>query len=84
LINAYGVYVVVEMVSLAKEGCGTPPRRAAVVAVLMRVAIFCKCSRRDDDDDDETWLLNAVQVVVNVASTSAMVIDFMFDILLEI
>ena len=74
--------VVVEIVSLAKDGRGpTPTTRAAVPMV---VAIFCKCSRRDDDDDDdeeddETWLLNAVQVVVTVASTRAMVIDFMFD-----
>ena len=71
--------VVVEIVSLAKDGCGPKPTTRA--AVPMVVAIFCKCSRRDDDDDDddETWLLNAVQVVVTVASTRAMVIDFMFD-----
>ena len=70
---------------MAKDGRGpTPTTRAAVPMV---VAIFCKCSRRDDDDDDdeeddETWLLNAVQVVVTVASTRAMVIDFMFECLL--
>jgi len=67
---------VVEIVSLAKDGCDgpTPTTRAAVPMV---VAIFCKCSRRDDDD--EAWLLNAVQVAVTVASTRAMVMDFMFD-----